>query len=218
MVDLALLLLSAIVPGQLQQALPLHDRSLCVVLQVRVRSGVSQEVQVKRSILVLDRAQQGHSHHLLVKLEARLRGLDPKHTVVEAVVVGVGGGADVFAMTTDQLYPVSVWIFGKRNVLHAAVGELLLEGVPSILDSLAGHCDVVDGDGDVTKAAVGFGVAIHDAVVGVILSAVVVGEFENSVAVGPMAVTLERTRAVVGEEVEGELVLGEVEVLDLVET
>lgn len=41
MIDLAFLLLGAIVPGQFQDPFPLHHRGLGVILQIHVRSGVS---------------------------------------------------------------------------------------------------------------------------------------------------------------------------------
>lgn len=59
-------------------------------------------------------------------------------------------------------------------MVHAAVGELLLEGVSGILDTLAGSLDIVDTDTGVTEAAVRLGVAVVDLVVRVILGAVIV--------------------------------------------
>ena len=92
----------------------------------------------------------------------------------------------------------------EGNVLHLAVRELLLELDAVALKVCACGLDVVDGDGDVAKAATGVlvsaGVALEG---GVGLGAVVVGELEDALAVeavlggGALAV-------VVGEEVEGE--------------
>lgn len=69
-----------------------------------------------------------------------------------------------------------------------------------------------------SKATVWLGVSVHDAVVGVILGAIVVSELEDTVAVCPVAVALERRGAVVGEEVERELALRKVKFVDLVES
>ena len=97
-----------------------------------------------------------------------------------------------------------VGVEDEGNVLHLAVGELLLEADAQALEACAGLLDVVDGDGDVAEAAAGVGVAVGVALeVGVGLCAVVVGELEDALAVeavlgvGALAV-------VVGEEVEGE--------------
>jgi putative Mn2+ efflux pump MntP len=102
-------------------------------------------------------------------------------------------------------------------VLHATLCELLLELIPSIFESLAGRFDVVDRDGDVSETAVGLRVPIGNCVIGVILRAIVVREFQHGIAVRPVTVTLERLGAVVGKEVKGELVLRKVELLDLIE-
>jgi hypothetical protein len=125
-------------------------------------------------------------------------------------------GLDRLILALDNLNPVAIGILDERNVLHAALGEFLLERVPGVLEPLARNLDVINGDSDVAEAAVGFLVAVGDAVVGVALRAVVVGEFEDTMAVCPVAVALEGLGARVCEEVEGEFVFGEVELLDLV--
>jgi hypothetical protein len=125
-------------------------------------------------------------------------------------------GLDRLILALDNLNPVTIGILDERNVLHAALGELLLERVPSVLEPLACDFDVINGDGDVAEAAVRFLVAVGDGVIGIALRAVVVGEFEDAVAVCPVAVALEGLGARVCEEVEGEFVFGEVELLDLV--
>ena len=138
--------------------------------------------------------------------------------MVEPVVAGIGGGTDILVLTTNKLNPVSIGIFGECDVPHPTLGKLLLEGIPGILDSLAGGLDVVNGDGNVSKSTVRFGVSIGHTVVGVTLGAVVVGEFEDGVTVGKVAVTLKGIGAVVRQEVKGEFIFGEIEVLDLVKT
>ena len=139
--------------------------------------------------------------------------------MVQAVGAGVrGGSCEILITATDDFHPVAIGVLDKGNVPHATIRELLLECVPRILESLAGHLNVVNGHGQVTESAVRFCVAVDHAVVRVALRAVVVGEFDDTVAVRPVTVTLERRGAVVGKEVEGEFVLGEVELLDLAET
>lgn len=139
--------------------------------------------------------------------------------MVQAVGAGVrGGSCEILITATDNFHPVAIGVLDKGDVPHATVRELLLERVPCILESLAGHLNVVDGDSKVTESAMRFCVAVDYAVVGVALRAVVVGKLDDTVAVRPVTVTLERRGAVVGKEVEGELVLGEVELLDLAET
>ena len=108
------------------------------------------------------------------------------------------------APLANDLDPVAVGVEGEGDVLHAAVGELLLEADAQALEAGTGLFNVVDGDGDVAEAAAGVGVAVGVALeVGVGLCAVVVSELEDALAVeavfgvGALAV-------VVGEEVEGE--------------
>lgn len=57
-VDGTLLLLSAVVPGQLQQTLPLGDAVLSTLLDRGVGAGVPQEIQVEPVIRVLDGPEQ----------------------------------------------------------------------------------------------------------------------------------------------------------------
>ena len=99
---------------------------------------------------------------------------------------------------------VPIRVEDESNVLHLAVGELLLATDVQALEACAGLLDIAGGDGDVAEAAAGVGVAVGVALeVGVGLCAVVVGELEDALAVeavlgvGALAV-------VVGEEVEGE--------------
>lgn len=217
-INRALLLLRAIVPGELQQTLPLRDRVGGTLSLLRVGTRVAQEVKVESSILVLNGAQQSHSKDFLVVLDASLGALDTEHGVVQAVGGGIGGGANILIVTADNLDPVSIGILDKRDVTHTALGKLLLEGVSGILQSLAGSFDVVHRDSNVSETAVGLSVTVDHAVVGVILRAMVMGELQDAVAVGEVTVTLERLRAIVGKEVEGELVLGEVDLVNLVET
>lgn len=135
--------------------------------------------------------------------------------MVESVVGGICRRTHILVMTTDNLDPVTIRILGEGNVLHATISELLLERIASTFNSLAGRFDIVNRDGNVTKAAMRFRVSVGYAVIGVILCAIVVGELQNSVAVRPVTVTLQGLRAVVCEEVEGKLVIREIELLNL---
>lgn len=99
-------------------------------------------------------------------------------------------------------------------MLHAAVGELLLELVAGVLDALARGLDVVDGDADVAEAAVRLLVAVVDGVILVSFSAVVMRQLDNALAVERAIAVRRRRRPVVGEEVQIEFRLGERQLLD----
>lgn len=213
-VDGALLLLSAVVPGQLQDTFPLSDTVFSALLDWWVGAGVPQEVQVETVIRVLSGPQQRHAHLLRVELQADLGILDAQHGVVQTVRAGVRGGRQVLIGASDDLHPVPVRVLGEGNVSHASLGQLLLERVACILNALAGGFDVVHRDGDMAEAPVGLGVAIDYAVVGVVLGAVVVSELQDGIAIGPVAVTLEGFGTIVGEKVVGEFPLGEIELVD----
>ena len=217
-VDLALLLLSTVVPSQLQHTFPLGDWVLLVILHRRIGRRVPKEVEIKASLLVLGLAKQSHAHHFLVELETRLSRFDADHGVVESVVGRVGRGTDILVQAADDFHPVAIGIFHERNVSHTALCQLLLELVARILESLACRLDIVDRDSKVSKSTMGLSVPIDHAVIGIIFSAVVVGELDDGIAVGEVPVTLQRRGTIVGEEVERELVFWEIEVLDLAET
>lgn len=216
-VNLAFLLLCTVVPGKLEQPLPFSHRILRALLRSGVGCRVTKEVKIEGSILILDRADKGHAHNLLVELETSLGGLDPEHGMIQSVGAWICRSPHVLVVAADDLNPVSIGILCKRNVLHAALGELLLELIPSVFESLAGRFDIVDRDGDVSETAMGLRVPIGNSVIGVILRAIVVREFQHGIAVRPVTVALQRLGAIVGEEVEGELVLRKVELLDLIE-
>ncbi len=107
--------------------------------------------------------------------------LDAEHGVVHTVGGGVAvlDAFGVFGFVVgDDLDPVAVRVKGEGYVVHAPLGELLLELVAGVFDALAGGLDVVYGDADVTESAARVGVAVGDGVVGVILGAVVVGQLD----------------------------------------
>lgn len=174
-VNTALLVLSAIVPGQLEDSLPARNGVFGIALRTGVGLGVCQEVQVEPGVLVLGCAHQGHSHDLLVEFQTGFGRLDAEHGVVQTVSAGVGGGALALVMATDDLHPVSVRILDERNALHAAIREFLLERIPRIFQSLARLLDVVDRNRQMTESTVGFCVAVDNTVVGIAFRAVVVG-------------------------------------------
>ncbi len=82
-------------------------------------------------------------------------------------------GALAAGPLTDDLDPVSVGIEGESNMLHAAVGELLLEPVGRVLEAAARGLDAVDADADVAEAAVRLGVAVVSLEVWIVFAAVV---------------------------------------------
>lgn len=133
--------------------------------------------------------------------------LDADHGVVEAVGPRVRlryALRLVDVIGSDDLYPVAVRVEREGDVPHAAVLEPLLEAVAGVSDALAGGLDVVDGDADVAEAAAGVAVAVGDGVGRVGLGAVVVGEFKDALAVGPVGAGGGGAGGVVGEEVEVE--------------
>jgi hypothetical protein len=63
----------------------------------------------------------------------------------------------------------------------------------------------------VSESPIRLRVSVDNAVVRIILSTVVVGELQDTIAVSPVTVTLEGGRTVIGKEVQGEFVLREVQ-------
>ena len=137
--------------------------------------------------------------------------------MVQPVAGRISRGTNILIVTADDLDPVSIGILDKSDVPHTALCELLLEGIAGILKSLASGLNVIHRDSNVTKSAVRLGVTVDNAVVGIILGAMVMSEFQDTVAISEMAFTLERLGSVVGKEVKRELVVGEINLIDLVE-
>ncbi len=214
----ALVLLGAIIPRQLQEAL-LQRRE--PVFRHALGARVAEEIQIKPGSSLLVGAEERHAENLLIELERLFRVLDPDHRVVlkrlaiprgvrtlrrrsdrergrgrgdvtnhaisarirsRALFLGVVGALGAQALR-DDLDPVSVRIERKGDMLHASVGELLLELITRILDALACRLDVVDGDTDVSEAAVRLLVAVVDGVGVVGLGAVVMRELDDALAV-----------------------------------
>ena len=78
-----------------------------------------------------------------------------------------------------------------------------MELVARILDPLASGLDVIHAHADVTEALVGIFVAIVNGEVGVALRTVIVGEFEDAFAVGPVVAGRGRMRPVVRWKSDG---------------
>lgn len=95
------------------------------------------------------------------------------------------------------------------TVMHSSVLQLLLELVPSVLQSLASCLDIVDGDTDVTKALSRVLVAVVRFVRVVILRAVVVRQLDDTLSVRPVIAVRGGFWRVIGQEVEIELVIRE---------
>lgn len=117
-------------------------------------------------------------------------------------------------LLANNLNPVSIRVQGKCNVLHTPVGKLLLELVSSILDALASGLEVVDGDASVAKSSVWILVSVVDSVGRVILSAVVVSEFDDTLTVDARISKRNGTLVVVGQEVEIKLGFREFKLAD----
>lgn len=215
-VDRALLLLGTIVPGQLQQTFPL--RRSATLLNFGVGRRVAQEIKVKLILWVLTGADQSHAHGFLVEFQASFGILHTQHGVVQSVATRVGGGAEILIGATNNLNPVSIGILGEGDVSHTAFRQFFLEGVAGIFNALAGSFNVVNRDSNVTETTVRLCVSVHHTVVGVILSAVIVSQFQNGIAIGPVTVTLERGGAVICQEVVAELPFRHVDRVDQAQT
>lgn len=145
--------------------------------------------------------ETGATHHAV---GARVRG--------DALLLGVLR-APRAGLLRDDLDPVSVGVEREGDVLHAAVGQLLLEPVPGLLEPPTRRLDVVDRDAEVPEAAVRLHVAVADRVARVILGPVVVRQLDDALAVRE-DVAVRRCRwRVVRQEVQVELGLGELQLL-----
>lgn len=191
-----LLLFGAVVPGQLENTLAV-GLALSLLGQAS-DAGVGEEVEVEAVGLVVVLADEAHAKHVLVELERLLNVLDAEHGVVlfdpvSMIAMSLRGGNQAYHavggnislldlgsllewLLANDLAPVTIGVEDKGNVPHATVRQLLLERVTAILDALAGGLEVVNADAGVTETAVRLLVAVGDGEVGVVLSAVVVGE------------------------------------------
>jgi hypothetical protein len=192
-VHFAFFFLGAVIPGQLEQAFFSREwiYSVCSIglFGDAVITWVTQEVQGEARLFLLGGPHQTHAHDVLVEIQTFLWVLDTDHGVVEAVGGGIGGG-DILGLfhgfLANDLDPVAIWIEGEGNTPHAPVGQFLLKLVAGVFNTLACGLDVIDADADMTEAFVGFFVAVINGIGIVRLGAVIVGEFENAFAVGPM--------------------------------
>lgn len=114
----------------------------------------------------------------------------------------------------DDFDPVIVWVKSECYMPHSTVGELLLELVAGVFDALARGLDVIDGDAEVAETAAGVRISAGGFIVGVVFGAVVVGEFEDALAVVPGGFGRNGGGGVVGEEVEIEFGVGLRDLLD----
>lgn len=143
-----------------------------------------------------------HTHHAV---SARVRS--------DALLLGVLS-APRAGLLRDDLDPVSVGVEREGDVLHAAVGQPLLEPVAGLLEPPARRLDVVDRDADVSEPAVRLLVSAVDRVVCVRLGPVVVRQLDDALAVRDAVPGRRRRRRVVRQEVQVELRLGELQLLD----
>ena len=114
----------------------------------------------------------------------------------------------------NNLDPVTIGVKDEGNVAHTSIGKLLLELVASILDSLAGGLNIVDRDTGVPEATVRLLVTVVYLVVGIILGSVVVSQLDETLSVKGALVVRQGLGRIIAEEVEVELVIGELELLD----
>lgn len=125
---------------------------------------------------------------------------------------------DIFRLTIvvarNNLDPVLIGVQDKGDIPHPAIGQLLLEWIPSVLDTLAGSLDVIDTDTGVTKPTMRVLVSIIDLVLGVVLSAIVVSELDETFSVKGRVSLRNGPSGVITQEVEVELVVRELELFD----
>jgi len=210
-----LILLRPIIPSQLQNTLTIR---LLRVLALEVDIG--QKVQVELRILVLTRPDERHTHDILVELQTLLRILDTDHAVVESISLDICR-RHTFRLGSlalaDNLNPVTIRVEREGNALHAPIGQAFLEFDAGVLEALAGGLDVVDANACVAKTLAGLGVAVGDFEVRVVLGAVVVCEFKDTLTAGPSFAGGDGFGAVVGEEIEVELGFGLLDLVDLLQ-
>lgn len=206
------IVLRAVVPREFEDAF--ERASIDVVVGAE---DVAEEIEVEFRRGRFAGAEERHAEDVLIEVQGCGVVLDAEHGVVHPVrrrvrlfdVFGIFG-----FVVGYNLHPVVVRVEGERYMVHAAIGEFLLELVAGVLDALAGGLDVIDGDADVSEATAGVGVAVGYGVIGVVFGAVVVGEFDDALAVGPVGLVGEGVGGVVGEEIEVEFRLGLGDLLD----
>lgn len=194
------ILLCAVVPCQFEQALTV---SLSSVLSPRV----SEEVEVESGSFILSSLYERHSHDFLIELEGFFGIFDANHGMVLSNMSGnwsLGQGqpwapeshhsVGIWISLLDGLSllqrflsndfdPVAIRVQNKGNMLHPAISKLLLELVSGILETLASGLDVVHTNAGVAEATVRLFVAGVHGIIGVVLSAVVVSQLDNTFAV-----------------------------------
>lgn len=80
---------------------------------------------------------------------------------------------------------------------------------------MTGRLDVIHADTHMSKPLAWIGVAVGDLEVRIVLGAVVVSQLDEALAIRPVGSCRCALLVIVGEEVEGEFVFGEVEFVDL---
>ena len=137
--------------------------------------------------------------------------------MVESVSAGIRL-LDIFRLLNgikgDNLHPIPIGVECKCNASHATISQFLLEFVAGVFDPLAGSLDGVYADANVAEAFAWLGVAVGDFETVVFLRAVVVSQFQDSLASGPVLAAGEALGGVVGKKVQIEF---GIRVLDLVD-
>jgi hypothetical protein len=212
-----LLLFGAVVPCQLKETLTVSDGVVILALREGLIARVAEEVEVEASLRVLQGAESRHAEDFLVVLQGLFGIFDTKHSVVHGVssdicLLHVFGFLVI--VSGNNFDPVTIGVKNEGNVAHTSIGKLLLELVTSILNSLAGGLDVVDRNTGVAEATVRLLVTVVDLVVGIILGSVVMSQLDETLSVKGALVVRQGLRRIIAEEVEVELVIGELELLD----
>ena len=120
----------------------------------------------------------------------------------------------LYRLLAYYLHPVAIRVKHKGDMPHSAVCQLLLELVASILNAPTGSLDVVYTDAGMAEATVGLLVAIVDGELRVVLCAVVVCKLNQALTIKDGIPVGKSLGPVVAQEVEVELVIGELELLD----
>lgn len=66
---------------------------------------------------------------------------------------------------SNDLDPISVWVFSEGNVAHSTICELFLERIAGIFYPLTGGLDIVHTDANVSEASSRVGVTVRNLVV-----------------------------------------------------
>lgn len=197
-----LLVFGAMVMSQFEQPFDLRLRTRIALARLWYSGTVAQKVQRKASARVVRGALERHAHDILIESQRPFGILDADHGVIHPRGIDIGAmlilGLLDWSLRND-LYPVAIGIERKCNRLHTAVGQLLLEFVTSIFETLAGSLDIIDRNTDMTETLVWFGIAIGVSLFGRL---VIVSQFNYSLTIRPRRLVRDCAWTVIGEKVQ----------------